>query len=143
MSTTTASITDTASAFFEACETGKGWDGCRAYCALDASFQAQSEPLAEITTLQGYAEWMKRMLVVLPDASYEVRSFATDHDRQSVCAYAVFSGTHTGEGGPVPATGKHTDTDYVYVMRFRDGKISHMTKIWNSGWALRDLGWAG
>jgi predicted ester cyclase len=86
---------------------------------------------------------MKAMLVVLPDASYEVKSFATDHERNSVCACAVFSGTHTGEGGPVPPTGKSTSTDYVYVMGFENGKISHMTKIWNAGWAMRELGWTG
>jgi hypothetical protein len=27
------------------------------------------------------------------------------------------------------------------VMEFENGKISHMTKIWNAGWAMRDLGW--
>jgi len=81
--------------------------------------------------------------VVLPDGSYAVKSFATDHERNNVCAYAVFSGTHSGEGGPVPATGKSASTDYVYVMEFEDGKIRHMTKIWNAGWALRQLGWTG
>jgi hypothetical protein len=29
------------------------------------------------------------------------------------------------------------------VMEFEGGKISHMTKIWNAGWAMRELGWAG
>jgi steroid delta-isomerase-like uncharacterized protein len=142
MSTTTAPITETASAFFEACETGKGWDACSAFCSADASFDAQSEPLADITSLKDYAEWMKAMMVVLPDAGYEIRSFATDHDRGNVCAYAVFSGTHTGEGGPMPPTGRSTSTDYVYVMEFADGRITHMTKIWNSGWALNELGWS-
>jgi hypothetical protein len=48
----------------------------------------------------------------------------------------------------VPPTGKSTDTDYVYVyvypyvMRFNGDKIVHMTKIWNAGWAMRDLGWS-
>jgi hypothetical protein len=43
-------ITSIAAAFFEACETGKGWEGCRAYCLPNATFVAQSEPLAEIRT---------------------------------------------------------------------------------------------
>jgi hypothetical protein len=38
--------------------------------------------------------------------------------------------------------GKSTNTDYVYVMEFDGDKIRHMTKIWNAGWAMRDLGWA-
>jgi hypothetical protein len=27
------------------------------------------------------------------------------------------------------------------LMDFDGGKISHMTKVWNSRWALKDLGW--
>jgi hypothetical protein len=113
MSTTTEFITETARAFFDACETGNGWAGCSAYCQPDASFAAQAEPLADIQTLQQYTEWMKGMLVLMPDGSYAVKAFATDHERDSVCVYAVFSGTHTGEGGPVPPTGKSTSSDYV------------------------------
>ncbi len=143
MSATTGSITQTARAFFDACETGQGWAGCSAYCQPDASFAAQADPLADLQTLQQYAEWMKGLLMLVPDGSYAVQSFATDQERNNVCAYAVFSGTHSGEGGPMPPTGKSTSSDYVYVMEFEDGKISHMTKIWNAGWAMKELGWSG
>jgi predicted ester cyclase len=85
--------------------------------------------------------WMKGMLAVLPDARYELKSFAVDAERQNVAAYAVFHGTHSGDGGPVPPTGKSASTDYVYVMDFAGGRIRHMTKIWTDGWALRQLGW--
>jgi len=77
----------------------------------------------------------------MPDGNYDVKSFATDAARGNVTAYAVFSGTHTGQGGP-PPTGKKTNTDYVYCMQFDGDKISHMTKIWNAGWAMKELGWA-
>jgi predicted ester cyclase len=135
------SITDTARAYFEACETGKGWDGCKAYCKPDATFAAQSEALAKVRTLQEYTEWMKGILTVLPDGRYTLKSFATDTERNNVCAYAVFSGTHTGPGGPVPPTGKAIDSDYVYMMEFGGEKIRHMTKIWHSGLAVKALGW--
>jgi predicted ester cyclase len=138
---TTESITETARGFFDACETGKGWTACSAYCQPNAGFAAQAEPLADMQTLEQYTEWMKGMLVVIPDGSYAVKSFATDLERDNVCAYGVFSGTHSGEGGPVPPTGKSTSTDYVYVMEFEDGKISHMTKVWNASWAIKELGW--
>lgn len=84
---------------------------------------------------------MKGLLVFIPNGSYEVKSFATDPGRNSVCAYGVFSGTHSAPGGPCPPTGNSTSTDYVYVMQFDGDKIAHMTKIWNAGWAMRDLGW--
>jgi len=136
-----STITAVAGQFFEACETGKGWEACQAYCTPGASFTAQAEPLATVHTLQDYTDWMKGLLRFMPDARYEVRSFATDDTRQSVCAYGVFSATHSGEGGPCPATGKSTTTDYVYVMEFDGDKIRHMTKIWNAPWAMKQLGW--
>jgi predicted ester cyclase len=135
-------ITDVADAFFAACETGKGWDVCSAYCKPDATFSAQAEPLLGIKTLAEYTNWMKGLMTVLPDARYDLKSFATDPVRNNVAAYAVFHGTHTGEGGPVPPTGRRANTDYVYVMQFEGDKIVHMTKIWNAGLALKDLGWA-
>jgi predicted ester cyclase len=135
-------IADVARDFFTACEAGKGWEACKAYCAPDASFSAQAEPLAELRTLREYADWMHGLMTILPDGRYEVKSFAVDAERGNVSAYAVFRGTHTGQGGPVAPTGKSTSSDYVYVMDFADGKIRHMTKIWHAGWAMKELGWA-
>jgi predicted ester cyclase len=139
--TTTPAMTETARAFFEACEAGGGWEACSPFCLPDATFAAQAEPLADVRTLKDYAEWMKGLLVFVPDGRYELRSFAVDAERGNVCAYAVFSGTHSGEGGPLPPTGRSTSSDYVYVMEFAGGKIRHMTKIWNAGFAMRELGW--
>lgn len=136
-----SAITGIARNFFEACEAGKGWETCQSYCTPDAGFSAQSEPLAGVRTLQEYSDWMKGLLTFMPDGRYVVKSFATDDDNNSVCAYGVFSATHTEQGGPCPPTGKSTTTDYVYVMEFAGNKIRHMTKIWNAGWAMKELGW--
>jgi predicted ester cyclase len=136
------SITSVAEEFFAACETGKGWAACRAYCTPGATFAAQAEPLLDVKTLEQYTDWMKAITGILPDSRYEVKAFAHDASRNNVTAYGVFHGTHTGAGGPVPPTGKHTSTDYVYVMQFEGDKIVHMTKIWHSGLAMKALGWA-
>jgi predicted ester cyclase len=133
---------DTAKAFFEACETGKGWTACAGYCAREASFSCQAGALADVHSLEGYTEWMKGLLVPIPDGRYEMKGFAADDDRQVVLAFAVFHGTHSGEGGPMAPTGQKVSSDYVYAMEFAGGSISHMTKIWNDGQALAELGWA-
>lgn len=104
MTPKTASITAVAEAFFEACEAGKGWETCSAYCTPNATFSAQAEPLLDVKTLAQYTDWMKGM--------------------------------------PVPPTGRGISTDYVYVMQFEGNRIAHLTKIWNAGLALKDLGWA-
>ena len=141
MEQTISVIRDTAEKFFEACESGKGWDGCRHYCRPDATFSAQAEALTGINTVEAYANWMKGMYTPMPDARYEVKSFAVDEQRNNVTAVGVFKATHTGNGGPVPPTGKKLEADYVYVMDFEGNQIKHMTKIWNDAHSLRQLGW--
>jgi predicted ester cyclase len=135
-------IAKVAEAFFEACETGKGWAACSAYCTPNATFSAQASPLGDVKTLEQYTDWMKRMLTVFPGARYELKSFAIDDARNNVAAYAVFHATHTGQGGPVPPTGRSMSTDYVYIMQFQGEKISQMTKVWNAELALKEIGWA-
>ena len=114
----------------------------KSYCHDGASFACQADALADVTTLADYAEWMKGMLGPIPDGRYELTAFATDADRATVIASAVFHGTQTGAGGPGEPTGKPVATDYAYVMRFDGDRIAHMTKIWNDAQALRQLGWA-
>lgn len=135
-------IKETALAFFEACETGKGGDACRPFYQSGATFQSQAEPIADITSLSAYADWMQGLLLALPDGRYEMRSVGVDEETATVVIYAVFKGTHTGAAGPSPATGKAAESDYVYAISFSGDKISHITKIWNAPWALRQLGWA-
>lgn len=128
--------------FFEACETGKGWEGCKTYCHSAATFSSQTGALSGIDTLKSYCDWMKDLFTPIPDAHYDLRFFAADEDRNSVAAYAVFKGTQTGPGGPVAPTGKSIAADYVYVMDFDGNRIQHMTKIWNDTISLQQIGWA-
>ena len=65
-----SNILSQAKLFFEACETGKGWDGCKAYCHPEATFSAQTGALSGIDTLEGYCEWMKNLFTPIPDGHY-------------------------------------------------------------------------
>ena len=136
------SITDTAHEFFEACENGRGWAECAQYCHDAATFSCQADALAEIGSLEGYADWVQSLKIPIPDGSFELKSFSTDEGRSIVTAFAVFSGTQAGPGPVDPPTGKSIATDYVYAMEFDDGRIRHMTKIWNDLHSLKQLGWA-
>lgn len=132
---------DRAEQFFDACETGKGWEACKEFCHPEATFSAQAGALADVKTLEGYTEWMKGLFTPVPDGRYELRSFAVDEERNNVTAFAVFRGTHTGEGGPVAPTGKAVSADYVYIMDFEGDRIRHLTKVWNDSITLQQLGW--
>ena len=136
-----SAIREPARQFFDACETGKGWAVCQEFCHPDATFSAQAGALDGVDTVEAYTEWMKGLFTPVPDGSYDLRSFAVDDERNNVSAFAVFRGTHTGEGGPVPPTGQSVAADYVYVMEFDGDRIRHMTKIWNDAASLQQLGW--
>jgi hypothetical protein len=43
---------NSAQQFFEACETGKGWEACSAFCHPDATFSSQTATLSDISTLE-------------------------------------------------------------------------------------------
>jgi predicted ester cyclase len=136
-----SSLKETSRQFFDACESGQGWQRCKQYCQPDATFSAQAGALTDVNTLQACTDWMKGLLTPIPDGRNELHSFAVDEERRNVAAYGVSRGTHTGDGGPVPPTGKRIEADYVYVMQFAGDKIRHMTKIWNDSISLKQLGW--
>ena len=134
---------DNATRFFHACESLQGWTGCRDMVADGASFLAQSEPLVDISTVEGYCEWMAGLgNGPLAGSGYDLHSSAWDEGSRTALFFATFNGTHSSDGGPVAATGKSTQSHYVYALTMdSDDKVNHMVKIWNAPWALGELGW--
>ena len=134
---------DNANKFFVACETPTGWAGCKEYVADGATFVAQSEPLADVSTVEAYCDWMHGFgTVTAPDGSYELHTSAWDEENRTATFFATYSATHTGDGGPVPPTNKSTKSHYVYFLKMDDNdKVASMVKVWNAPWAMRELGW--
>lgn len=135
---------ENATRFFHACETLKGWEGCREFVAPAATFEAQAEPLAGVTSVEAYCDWMAGLgKGPLKGCRYTLHASSYDETSKTALFYATFTATHVGEGGPVPATQKQTSTHYVYALTMNaDGKVEKMCKIWNAPWALKELGWA-
>lgn len=134
---------ENATKFFHACEGLKGWAGCRDYVAPGATFNAQCEPLAEITTVEAYTKWMAGVgSGPLKGCRYELHNAAWDENSRTALFFGTFVGRHDSDGGPVPPTHRETRSHYVYVLAMDGaGKVAKMTKIWNAGWSLRELGW--
>ncbi|MEZ4869777.1 MAG: nuclear transport factor 2 family protein [Caldilineaceae bacterium] len=134
---------ENAKKFFAACEAPEGWAGCQAYVADGATFTAQSEPLAEVKTVQAYCEWMYGFATVTaPGATYELHTSAYDEERRTAIFFATYHAKHTGGGGPVPPTNQETHSHYVYFLTMNnDNKVERMVKVWNAPWAMQELGW--
>ena len=134
---------ENAKMFFHNCESAKGWEACKDYVTDNANFSAQSEALAGINKVKDYVDWLAGLSsITMPGCSYKVHSSSYDEFTETALFFATFTGTHLGEGGPIPPTNKTTNTQYVYALKMNDdGKVMSMTKIWNSTWALSELGW--
>ncbi len=135
---------ENAARFFHACESAKGWEGCRQFVAPAAVFVAQSEPLVDVHTVEAYCEWMRGFgTITAPGASYDLHAASYDEANKSAMFFATFHGKHTGPGGPVAPTQKATASHYVYILTMNgDGKVARMVKVWNAPWAMRELGWS-
>lgn len=117
---------DTARAFFEACDYGKGWKDCQSYCHKDASFETDSDTLAGVDSLDIYGDWMTEASAMFDDnVEVEVKAEAHDRDKDIVLIYAEIRGNVII--GPEPMFMK---TDYVHAIHFNGEKISHITKVW-------------
>jgi hypothetical protein len=134
---------ENATGFFEACDKPEGWEGCKQYVEDGATFSAQSEPVAHIHTVQDYCEWMFAFgTITSPEGSYVLHTSSFDNATNTASFFGTYHARHTGDGGPVPPTGKESYTHYVYVLKMSEnGKVSEMTKIWNAPWAMKELGW--
>jgi hypothetical protein len=88
-----ATINEVATQFFEACEAGKGWEACKAFCTPNASSSAQAEPLAKVHTLREYADWMQGLMKMMPDGRPEsIRHRREAVQRDRLCS--IFRHSH-------------------------------------------------
>ena len=125
------------------CDKAEGWEACKAFCVPGATFHCQSETLKDIKTVEGYANWCSWFATCCPSVSYTNNAITWDGAMSTAVYYSTYHAKHTvqGEGAP-PPTFQQTNSEYVYFIRTNaDGKIVHMTKLWNDQWALHELGW--
>ncbi len=77
----------------------------------------------------------------IPNLRREVCAIAVDEERSQVILHYLMKGTHTDEGAPHPPTGKGFASNSVLVFEFEGDLIRHVTKVWNDGFTLQQIGW--
>ncbi len=134
-------IESIATDFHHACMTGKGWPACQPYCTPDATFTHEGELFADIHTLEAYAAFLASAFTPVPDFRHEVLSVGVDQRQQRVLIHYLIRGTHTGEGFPVPPTGKSMESRCVLILHFQNERIRHAAKVWNDHEMMKQVGW--
>ena len=75
----------------------------------------------------------------IPDAQYTVRFLVAEGEL--VAFYCDYSGTQTGQWGPLPPSGKCVQFDYSGVFRFAAGKIAELWLTWDNLAILTQVGY--
>ena len=68
----------------------------------------------------------------------EVKTIVADDER--VVVHFTIKGKHTGQWGPLPATGKEVAFDEIVIMTVRDGKVVHQVGVIDNLTGLRQVG---
>ena len=117
--------------FFNACESGKGWNGTKMFVlSKESPFNAEvtdslpGPKLSDVKTVKDYTVWMAGVVKEFgPKATVEIKNSAVDKEHNTAIFYAVFANI----------------SDYVYTLNFDENtcKINSMHKIWNDGYAAK------
>lgn len=134
--------TENAVKFFHACESGQGWSACSAHVVGDGVFSSQSKSLEGVVTIKDYCDGLADITAsTFRGASYELHDTLTGPDGK-VAFFGTSIVQHVGEGGPVPPTHRQARAQFVYIVTLAaDGKVSEMTKVFDTDAARRELGW--
>lgn len=130
-----------------ACDGGKGWEACRDRCVPDATFSCHNDTLGSMATLQEYADFIAFFGRACPNATWTTHDVFWDGTTHTAFFHCTYHVTHTVSVpglGPETPTLRSSDANYCYIIRTdpnRQGKITHVQKLWNDAWLLRDLGW--
>ncbi len=82
--------------------------------------------------------FLARNSIAFPDFAVEMKTIYADGHAGH--AEWIMSGTHLGQMGPLPPTGKRFAVRGVSVLEFNDGKISRQTDYWNFAAMLQQIG---
>lgn len=72
--------------------------------------------------LEGLKRGIQGLRRAIPDLQLSIASTIVEGDQ--VCFRLVGEGTHQGQLGPVPGSGKHVTVDVIDVCRFHEGRIA-------------------
>jgi len=109
----------------------------RKLCALEFAYYQPSET-TEPMSLEETIEAFQRVYQGFPDYSWNILELFAKRDK--VVARTIFTGTHEGEYGGMPATGNKIKLSIISIFQFKDGKWIETREEENILGLMRQLG---
>jgi predicted ester cyclase len=108
------------------------------FIAADYVRHCQATPDVQVTSLEGFKEFLIRDLETVSDPKMVLHRMVAEDDLVSF--WATYSGIQDGPMGPYPATGKRMELDFAGMHRVADHKIVETWVIWDNLTGLAQLG---
>ncbi|MCK5401542.1 MAG: ester cyclase [Flavobacteriaceae bacterium] len=114
------------------------YEGMDMYIAADLVRHCQATPDLIIESLDAFKEFIRNDRKSIPDQKLNVKMLVAEGDL--VAFWATYTGTHTGQMGPFPPTGKSVELDFSGVHRLENGKVVETWVTWDNVTILSQLG---
>ena len=94
-------------------------------------------PDGEVRGVEGSRQLYQTYIGAFPDVQFEIQQIIAEGDR--AVAQLVFTGTHQGPLGKVPASGNSVKVANACFFRFAGGKLVEQQGVWDSLSLMRQI----
>ena len=108
------------------------------YITDDYVRHCQATPDVEVTSLQGFKDYLSGLEGSFPDQKMIIHRLIAEDDL--VAFWATWSGVQEGPMGSYPPTGERMELDFGGVHRIADGKIAESWLTWDNMTGLTQVG---
>jgi steroid delta-isomerase-like uncharacterized protein len=122
---------------FEVVENGD-YEGMNMYIADDMVRHCQATPDLVIESLDAFKDFIKADRKAIPDQKLIIKMLVAEGDL--VAFWCTYTGTHTGQMGPFPPSGKSANLDFSGIHRLENGKVVETWVTWDNITILTQLG---
>ncbi len=91
-----------------------------------------------VTSRDEFVQLQETFLTSFPDQRVSIEQLIAERDR--VAALAIYTATHTGPMGDVPATGRAVRAPFLAIFRIEAGRIAELWVEWDNVAMLTQLG---
>ena len=94
-------------------------------------------PDGEVYGIAGSKQLYQTYISSFPDVRFEIQQIVAESDMAS--AQLMFTGTHKGPLGPIPASGNFVKVPNNCFFRFTNGKLVEQKGVWDSLSLMRQI----
>ena len=114
------------------------YEGMDMYIAENYVRHCQATPELVIESLDAFKEFIRNDRKSIPDQKLNIKMLVAEDDL--VAFWGTYTGTHTGQMGPFPPTGKSANLDFSGLHRLENGKVVETWVTWDNVTILGQLG---